>query len=175
MIFKKKSTFVLGLSLIVGFGAIVSCSDSEKKEPQETEQIIQSENPQIGPDLESLSDSANTIGIELDVEALRQASQGDQIIIEQTDGDESYTLIVRRAQEVMGGLFSIAADINQRENGLASLVIDEEGVVRGTMEFYSDNTSYAVVYSEELDGYYLQELDEVILDESAPLEEDPEY
>lgn len=174
MIFKKKSTLVIGLLLIVGFGAIVSCSESEKKESQETEQVVQPENPQIGPDLESLSDSAETIRIELDVEALRQASQGDEIIIKQTDGDESYTLIVRRAQEVMGDLFSIAADINQRDNGLASLVIDQEGIVRGTMEFYSDNSSYAVVYSEELEGYYLQELDEVILDGSAPLE-DPEY
>lgn len=174
MIFKKKSTLVIGLLLIVGFGAIVSCSESEKKESQETEQVVQPENPQIGPDLESLSDSAETIRIELDVEALRQASQGDVIIIKQTDGDESYTLIVRRAQEVMGDLFSIAADINQRDNGLASLVIDQEGIVRGTMEFYSDNSSYAVVYSEELEGYYLQELDEVILDGSAPLE-DPEY
>jgi|AntRauTorckE6833_2_1112554.scaffolds.fasta_scaffold05197_3 hypothetical protein len=174
MILKKKSTFILSLALLFSFAVVVSCSESEKQEPGESEKTVQSENQQIGPDLESLSDSLKTIRIELDVETLRQASPGDEITIEQTEGDEVYTLIVRRAQEVMGGLFSIAADINERENGLASLVIDEEGIVRGSMQFYRDNRSYSVIYSEDFEGYYLQELDEVILDGSAPLE-DPEY
>lgn len=155
------SKFYPLLVLMVFSAAFISCN-REKKDTEDQTQVENNE-AQISQEKEF---------IEVDVSAFFSLGQGDTLEITNIRRNRTYTLIIRRVQETMPGLLSIAANIDDRDTGLATLVL-QDNKLSGSLELYKEKLRYQVAYDSASSKHYLTEInpeDLDILEGGAPLE-----
>ncbi len=156
------STFVV-LILVL---SLFSCSKKEQKKEGSVEKEV--------PPTQSIQEdslSAEKLYFEADMKALGLLKKGDTFEIKTKDGEKAMTLGVRRVQETIPGITSISANIENKETGLATLLL-RDGRLSGMLELYQENTKYRVKYDTVQNAPYLQEMvpDELdVLEGGEPL------
>ncbi|MEX0608739.1 MAG: hypothetical protein WD016_10320 [Balneolaceae bacterium] len=153
-------TLSLLLTIVIAF-CFSACGGSEKKPsivPIQNEELIE----------KHLGDSLSY----LDVEAsqLSELEQGDEFELK-TETGEAYPLIIRRVDEPMPGFKTVTANIEDRETGLATFVI-EDNRITGSLNLYKENRQFNILLHDLTGKYYLKEVDETeqdVLEGSEPL------
>ncbi|MTI87365.1 MAG: hypothetical protein FH748_05290 [Balneolaceae bacterium] len=139
------SLFILMIFLVSGMWA---CS-SEKKEKEK---------------------AAPKIYVDLSFEEVSALSQGDEFNLSLGDSGVVH-LKVRTVRSQIPGTTSIAADVEDKETGLASLIL-RDNKISGTVNIYSKDYMYYIKHDGDEKGYYLEEVkkeDQDILEGSKPL------
>ncbi|MBO6522856.1 MAG: hypothetical protein JJ971_03450 [Balneolaceae bacterium] len=102
---------------------------------------------------EESTPTQSKILLELDVEALTLSEPGDELSITLADGSV-YTLQIRQMEETMPGIVAISAYVNDQETGQATLIL-REGKLVGSVNMYSDGTSYELGFDEDSGSHYI--------------------
>lgn len=117
-----------------------------------TEQEKSSETPG-----EQSEENFEKIYLTLDVEQISSLESGDEYIFSTEDEQREFELRIRRIQESMPGIITIAADIEDRDTGLASLVIKDNRII-GSLDLYEENIRYKVRFDSTSNSHYIQEM-----------------
>lgn len=140
MMFNKTKCWVLFL-VVISF----ACSSETKTKTE------------AAPESKVEEQSSSKTMINLDISELAKANQGDAIEVTLQDGS-SYSMIIQRKEETMPGIVSISAIINNKETGLATLIL-RDNKLAGNVAMYEVGLSYSVSYDEESQQHYIIEVD----------------
>jgi|AntRauTorcE11897_2_1112592.scaffolds.fasta_scaffold00181_16 PBP1b-binding outer membrane lipoprotein LpoB len=155
---KKNSTYILVIILTIFLGA---CDGSKKEKESENSSAS---NQQI-EDVQ-----VEKLYFDLDIDSVKTLTQGEVFEVFVSDSMD-YKLTVRKIQKTVPGLISVAANIEDRETGLASIII-RDNRASGSFELYKDNKLFQIRYDSLESRHYLEEIDKSnmdILDGSAPI------
>ena len=161
--FNKKEA-VLFLTLTLTSFLVFSCGKSGQENEPKTE-ASQTEA------LKQDTAKAERLYINFDIETLASVKKGDSFEIEVAEKDEPLNLQIRRAQETIGGITSISANIGNGDKGQATLVLRDKKL-SGIVDFFDEKKKYSLQYDSTRNSYYmLQMLPENmdVLPGSAPL------
>lgn len=137
--------------LIVGLFTITACGEEEKKE----------EAPQSSEIVDIKTDS-NFIYFDLDVDTLKKIKSGQEYTMTVSD-EKEYRLIVRQARQNIPGVYAISANIENKETGLASIIIQDDRAT-GSIDLYKTNQSYHIRYDSLEASHYLVEIEREVRD-----------
>ena len=87
------------------------------------------------------------IFVDIDTNQLVSPKNGNVISVKVEDGS-MYTLYITRIEETMPGIISFSADVENKEVGQAMLIL-RDGKLTGSVNIYSDGTSYNLAYDSE--------------------------
>lgn len=167
---KRQSTFYPLWGVLFLAVAFASCGQENKETVPDGEESgaeqapVEDTQPQLSQEQEY---------IEVNIDTLRSLKQGDQISMENTRRSETYNLVIRRVQETMPGLISISANIEDRDNGLATLILRDNDRLSGMLQFYKENQRFQIAYDSAAVQHYLTEVNPEEIDElegGKPLE-----
>lgn len=97
------------------------------------------------------------IYLTLDVGQVSSLESGDEYILRTEDEQREFVLQVQRVQETMPGIITIAANVEDRDTGLASLVIKNNRIT-GSLDLYKENIRYKVRFDSTSNSHYIQEM-----------------
>lgn len=147
--------------MIVGFFTIIACGEDEKKE--ETTQ---------SSEIVDIKTDSNFTYFDLDVESLKKIKSGQEHTMRVSD-EKEYRLIVRQAKQNIPGVYAISANIENKETGLASIIIQNDRAT-GSIDLYKTNQSYHIKYDSLEASHYLVEIErEVRESRNGGLMEEP--
>lgn len=109
--------------------------------------------------------------IEIDVEELKSAKEGD-IIGVMLNGGPSYSLVIIRVEETMPGILSFSANVGDKNTGQATFIL-REGKLAGRVSMYSDGASFKLAFDEESGRHFISPInpnDRDVLPGGVPLD-----
>jgi|GEM_PF-6303607 len=121
---------------------VLACSKSEtpEKESSTPAPIVQDE-------------SVAKIYVDIESDQLTSPKNGDAISVRVEEGS-MYTLYITRIEETMPGIISISANVENKEVGQAMLIL-RDGKLAGSVNMYSDGTSYNIAYDNEVQRHFI--------------------
>lgn len=121
---------------------VLACSKSEtpEKENSTPAPIVQDE-------------SVAKIFVDIESDQLTSPKNGDAISVRVEDGS-MYTLYITRIEETIPGIISISANVENKEVGQAMLIL-RDGKLAGSVNMYSDGTSYNIAYDNEVQRHFI--------------------
>lgn len=117
---------------------IISCGNSERDKAPESVAEIEKEI------------------VEIDMDSVSSVKQGETFTIKKANGEREFKLLVNRAHEAIAGIISISAYVEDRETGLAALVL-RDGKLAGNIELYKEKLRFRVGYDTTTNQHYIQE------------------
>ncbi len=131
----------LQISIVVVIFAF-ACTKSE---------VPEKENSSPAPDVQE--EMIAKIFVDIEADQLASPKKGDAISVMVEDGS-MYTLYITRIEETMPGIISFSADVENKEVGQATLIL-RDGKLAGSINMYSDGTSYNVAYDNEVQRHFI--------------------
>lgn len=126
--------------------AISACGGSEKKEKAEIS------NPKSVDPVEKAR-----MYFKANMSKMSDLSKNDTLTFNLSNSDEKFQLMIRKIEETMPGILSISADVENKGTGLAFLLY-RDGGISGFIDMYGSNQRFQIMYDQEPDAYYLNEI-----------------
>ena len=91
--------------------------------------------------------------IEIDPNEIVSAKLGEEAIVKLPDGTE-YSLVIKRSEEMVQGIISIIADVDDKETGMAIFIV-REGKISGKVDMYTADESYTIGHDSTSNRHYI--------------------
>lgn len=147
--------YLLICLLVLLTGVNMGCSGESKEQPEEA-----METPAF----------SSRFYLDLNADRVVGLQKGDTLSIPVNDST-TVQLIIRRTSRPMEGVFSVSADIEKKETGTASLVV-QEGYVAGNMNIFAQDQILYIRYDSLKNQHFIRSVpkeDLEILEGDEPL------